>query len=180
MGRRAGRRGLSHKFPFFPREAGNRFGPDSSAEGGTARSTTRPGSERLPPAGPARRFKQPVVSISRRFVRRSPLSLSIVVERNGLARSTRPDGWRATHAPFLADLNREEHTAPAAPMGERISVTEARVRLTSSEADALVVCAYDDPEKCEKIRLAGALALHELKAMGTSLSTGRELIFYCA
>jgi len=65
-------------------------------------------------------------------------------------------------------------------MGERISVTEARVRLTSSEADALVVCAYDDPEKCEKIRLAGALALHELKAMGTSLSTGRELIFYCA
>lgn len=73
-----------------------------------------------------------------------------------------------------------EHTALAAPMGERISVTEARVRLTSSEADALVVCAYDDPEKCEKIRLAGALALHELKAMGTSLSTGRELIFYCA
>lgn len=73
-----------------------------------------------------------------------------------------------------------EHTAPAAPMGERISVTEARVRLTSSEADALVVCAYDDPEKCEKIRLAGALALHELKAMGTSLSTSRELIFYCA
>ena len=81
---------------------------------------------------------------------------------------------------FLRRLLRKkptEHTATAAPIPERVSVAEARVRLTSS--DALVVCAYEDPEKCEKIRLTGALTLNELKAIVTSLSTDRELIFYC-
>ena len=83
---------------------------------------------------------------------------------------------------FLRRLLRKKptkHTAPAAPIPERVSVAEARVRLTSSESDALVVCAYENPEKCEKIRLAGALTLNELQAMVTSLSTDRELIFYC-
>ncbi len=62
-------------------------------------------------------------------------------------------------------------------LSERVSVAEARKRLSSS--DALVVCAYEDQDKCEKIRLAGALTYNELKAMETSLSTARELIFYC-
>jgi hypothetical protein len=69
---------------------------------------------------------------------------------------------------FLRRLWRKkptEHTAPAAPIPERVSVAEARVRLSASEA--LVVCAYEDPEKCEKVRLAGALTLNELKAILT-------------
>ncbi|MHC4066157.1 MAG: ArsR family transcriptional regulator [Planctomycetota bacterium] len=51
------------------------------------------------------------------------------------------------------------------------------MRLSSS--DALVVCAYEDQGICEKVRLAGALTLNELEAMAASLSTARELIFYC-
>jgi hypothetical protein len=81
---------------------------------------------------------------------------------------------------FLRRLLRKkptEHTAPAAAIAGRVSVAEARKRLSSS--DALVVCAYEDQDKCEKIRLAGALTYNELKAMETSLSTARELIFYC-
>jgi predicted peroxiredoxin len=81
---------------------------------------------------------------------------------------------------FLRRLLRKkptEHTAPAAPIAGRVSVAEARVRLSSS--DALVVCAYEDEEVCKKVRLAGALTFNELKAMAASLSTARELIFYC-
>ena len=70
-----------------------------------------------------------------------------------------------------------ERSAPAAPVPGRVSVADVRVRLSSS--DALVVCAYEDQQKCEQIRLAGALTFDELKAMATSLSTDRELIFYC-
>jgi hypothetical protein len=67
---------------------------------------------------------------------------------------------------FLRRLLRKkptEHTAPAAAIAGRVSVAEA----------------YEDQDKCEKIRLAGALTYNELKAMETSLSTARELIFYC-
>ena len=81
---------------------------------------------------------------------------------------------------FLRRLLRKKrtgHTAPEAPIPGRVSVAEARVRLSSS--GALMVCAYEDQEKCEKGRLAGALTFNELKAMVASLSTDRELIFYC-
>jgi hypothetical protein len=81
---------------------------------------------------------------------------------------------------FLRRLLRKkpaEHTASAPPIPGRVSAAEVRERLSSS--DALLVCAYEDQEKCEKLRLAGALTFNELKAMVTSMSSARELIFYC-
>lgn len=87
---------------------------------------------------------------------------------------------RETKMKFLRRLLRKkpaEQTAPAAPIPGRVSAAEVRERLSSS--DALLVCAYEDQEKCEKLRLAGALTFNELKAMVTSLSSARELIFYC-
>ena len=81
---------------------------------------------------------------------------------------------------FLRRLLRKkptEHAAPAPPIPGRVSAAEVRARLSSS--DALLVCAYEDQEKCENLRLAGALTFNELKAMVTSLSSARELIFYC-
>ncbi len=87
---------------------------------------------------------------------------------------------RETKMKFLRRLLRKkpaEQTAPAAPIPGRVSAAEVRERLSSS--DALLVCAYEDQDKCEKLRLAGALTFNELKAMVTSLSSARELIFYC-
>jgi hypothetical protein len=60
----------------------------------------------------------------------------------------------------------------------KIGVTQARHDVEVS--DALLVCAYDDQEKFEKFRLAGAISLDDLRSQEDSLSKERELIFYCA
>ncbi len=43
----------------------------------------------------------------------------------------------------------------------------------------LLVCAYDDPEKCRRYRIEGAISLAELKTR-EPLAAEQELIFYCA
>lgn len=60
----------------------------------------------------------------------------------------------------------------------KIDATQARHDVEVS--DALLVCAYDDQEKFENNRLAGAIALDDLRDQEDSLSKERELIFYCA
>jgi hypothetical protein len=59
---------------------------------------------------------------------------------------------------------------------ERIGVEEARRKLQAGQA--LLVCAYDDEEKCNKIKLEGAISLRALEARPPSKQ--QELIFYCA
>lgn len=59
---------------------------------------------------------------------------------------------------------------------ERIDVETARSRVQSDEA--LLVCAYDDEEKCESLALEGSLSLDELE--DREVDEDRELIFYCA
>ena len=61
---------------------------------------------------------------------------------------------------------------------ERVSVEEAR-RRTKPGSSSLLVCAYDDEEKCNKIKLEGAISLAELRAKMASVPKDRELIFYC-
>jgi rhodanese-related sulfurtransferase len=46
--------------------------------------------------------------------------------------------------------------------------------------DALLVCAYDDPNKFTDNHLAGALSLDEFEARVGSLPRETEVIFYCA
>jgi hypothetical protein len=63
-------------------------------------------------------------------------------------------------------------------MIERIEPQAARVHLASS--NALLVCAYDSPEKCRANHLDDAVSLAELEARASQLSRSQEIIFYCA
>lgn len=60
----------------------------------------------------------------------------------------------------------------------RISPGEARKKVISGQA--LLVCAYDDPEKFKKNHLEGALSFSELLAKLPALDKSQEIIFYCA
>jgi hypothetical protein len=60
----------------------------------------------------------------------------------------------------------------------RIESEEARREVGSG--DALLVCAYDDEEKCQQYRLTNAISLAELKAQEAALPKDRKIFFYCA
>ena len=64
------------------------------------------------------------------------------------------------------------------PEAPRISVQEAREKVTSKRA--LLVCGYEDEEKCKKIKLEGAMSFGRFQATLPSLATDQEIIFYCA
>jgi len=59
----------------------------------------------------------------------------------------------------------------------RVDPEEARRRV---EAGALLICAYTDTAKCERVRLQGAITLPELEERLPSLPPDQDLIFYCA
>ena len=52
------------------------------------------------------------------------------------------------------------------------------VRIDSGAA--LLVCAYDTPEKFRRNHLQGALSLDQLRDREASLAKEQEIIFYCA
>ena len=60
----------------------------------------------------------------------------------------------------------------------RISPAEARQKVVSGRA--LLVCAYEDPEKFNKNHLKGALSFSQLLAKLPALDKRQEIIFYCA
>jgi hypothetical protein len=60
----------------------------------------------------------------------------------------------------------------------RTGVEEARRKAAAGEA--LLVCAYPDEMKCNKMRLQGSMTLPELEARVPSLPRDQEIIFYCA
>jgi hypothetical protein len=59
---------------------------------------------------------------------------------------------------------------------KRISQEAARQKVSSGEA--LLVCAYDDAEKCNQMHLEGAISLDDLNSR--SVDKSQEIIFYCA
>lgn len=61
---------------------------------------------------------------------------------------------------------------------ERIEAGAARRRV--AEHNALLVCAYEDDERCKGMRLDGAATMSEFRAMARELPKGQEIIFYCA
>jgi rhodanese-related sulfurtransferase len=63
------------------------------------------------------------------------------------------------------------------PNVPRIDVHEARRRVQAG--DALLVCAYDDPEKYARMQLEGSIGLDELQARLWSLPHDQQIIFYC-
>jgi hypothetical protein len=64
------------------------------------------------------------------------------------------------------------------PQAPRVSPADARSR--NQAGNALLVCAYDDPAKCESLRLEGALTFQEFQKRLPALSKDQEIVFYCA
>jgi hypothetical protein len=61
---------------------------------------------------------------------------------------------------------------------QRITAQEARER--AEQGGALLVCAYEDDEKCSKFQLAGSMTMNGLRQRLQDVPGDRELIFYCA
>ncbi|HKQ50175.1 MAG TPA: hypothetical protein VJZ71_19020 [Phycisphaerae bacterium] len=91
------------------------------------------------------------------------ISLASCAAKEGDVRTEGPDGHKAAGP----------QTAIA-----RIDPQDAKPRIDSGAA--LLVCAYDKPEKFHKNHLQGALSLDQLQARESSLAKESEIIFYCA
>lgn len=60
----------------------------------------------------------------------------------------------------------------------RVGPEEARRKVETGEA--ILVCAYDDEEKCRDLHLEGAIHMQELEEKLPEIPKEKELIFYCA
>jgi hypothetical protein len=60
----------------------------------------------------------------------------------------------------------------------RVPPEEIYPRLRAGEA--LLVCAYDDEVKFQRLRLAGAISLAEFRSLRPTLPQDQEIVFYCA
>lgn len=60
----------------------------------------------------------------------------------------------------------------------RITPEEISPKLRSGEA--LLVCAYDDEAKFQRLRIEGSISLEEFKSLQPTLPQDREIVFYCA
>ena len=65
---------------------------------------------------------------------------------------------------------------------ERISTEKAHRRHESDQDDVLLVCAYEDEDKCRDMLIEDSLTLKELKGKerDKDLSKDQDIIFYCA
>jgi hypothetical protein len=61
----------------------------------------------------------------------------------------------------------------------RVSASWTRDHL-KGRPPMLLICAYDDEERCRSIRIPEAISFRELDERKSSLSKEQELIFYCA
>jgi hypothetical protein len=64
------------------------------------------------------------------------------------------------------------------PEVSRISAQDAYRAVKSG--DAVLVCAYEQDEKCNQIPLEGSISLSEFQGRVPSLPKDQELIFFCA
>jgi len=74
-------------------------------------------------------------------------------------------------------LLREEEESEMADVA-RISVEEARREVDAG--GALLVCAYEDEQKCSKISLQGSINMAQFASRLATLPKDQEIIFYCA
>jgi rhodanese-related sulfurtransferase len=44
---------------------------------------------------------------------------------------------------------------------------------------ALLVCAYEEPERFQALQLEGAISLQEFRSHGAAMTWDQEIIFYC-
>jgi hypothetical protein len=65
-------------------------------------------------------------------------------------------------------------------MGEAIRISPEEARRKVTIGSALLVCAYEDDEKCRRLHLEGAMFLTEFRSKLPALPKDQEIIFYCA
>jgi len=65
-------------------------------------------------------------------------------------------------------------------MQEVQRISPEAVRPSVRSGDTLLVCAYEDEEKCRKMQLEGAITFNELRSRISSLPKEQEIVFYCA
>jgi hypothetical protein len=59
---------------------------------------------------------------------------------------------------------------------ERISAQQAHTKIKSNQA--LLVCAYEDDAKCQRLNLEGSISFTSLQSRAASLPKTQEIIFY--
>jgi hypothetical protein len=62
---------------------------------------------------------------------------------------------------------------------KRVTPEDVRPRMREPEGP-LLVCAYEDEDKCRGMRLDGALTLREFQDRLPTIRKDREIAFYCA
>lgn len=62
---------------------------------------------------------------------------------------------------------------------DRISPEQA-ARDVQTDSDAVLLCAYADPEKCRKYRLNKSVSLSEFRSRPAASRFDRKLLVYCA
>ena len=65
-------------------------------------------------------------------------------------------------------------------MTEPTRISPEVVREKVQAGSALLVCSYDDPEKCKQNHLEGGMFYGDFTSRLSSLTKGQEIIFYCA
>lgn len=62
---------------------------------------------------------------------------------------------------------------------ERISPHQAQEHM-DARPDTMLVCAYDNHEKCRKNHISGAISFQEFQARADLIPKDRVIIFYCS
>ena len=65
-------------------------------------------------------------------------------------------------------------------MTEPTRIPPEEVRQKVQAGSALLVCGYDDSEKCSKNHLEGAMFYGDFTSRVASIPNDQEIIFYCA
>lgn len=65
-------------------------------------------------------------------------------------------------------------------MDEPIRISPRETREKVERGSALLVCAYEDDEKCKQVHLEGAIFLSDFRSKLSSLPQNHEIVFYCA
>jgi hypothetical protein len=65
-------------------------------------------------------------------------------------------------------------------MGQVERVSPQAIRHAIQSGNALLVCAYEDEEKCRKMNLEGSITLQEFRSRMPSLPKEKEIVLYCA
>jgi len=58
-------------------------------------------------------------------------------------------------------------------------VSAEKARESNISGNSLLVCAYDNEDKCNTLRLDGAMTLQEFETTLPTLPKEKEIIFYC-